>query len=57
MNLDHLRPEGQDPDEFRELLRDATYLYKLYQKAGHPYGRSSEALKVWYDYGQTARRY
>ncbi len=52
MNPDDLRPPGQDPDEFKEDLREAALVLglhytRLYQKAGCPFGPSVEAMLLW----------
>ncbi len=60
-NPDDLRPEDMDPDEFKEIMRDAALVLGLdyvarYRKAGCPYGRTVETVMLWARYGQTARR-
>ncbi len=59
-NLDDLRPEGQDPDEFKPERRDALLLLGLhyiveYHDAGCPFGKSVEGMFLWMRYGAVAR--
>ncbi len=60
MNPDGLCPDGQDPDEFKEDLREAAlvlglYYSSLYRKAGCPFGPSVEAMLLWMRYNRQAR--
>ena len=59
-NPDDLRPHDQDPDEFKEDLREAAlvlglYYSSLYQKAGCPFGPSLEAMFLWMRYNRQSR--
>ncbi len=49
-------PDDKTPEEQRELWRDVARLYEEYRKAGSPFGMSSDALKIWFDYGCIGRR-
>ena len=60
MNPDDLRPDDQDPEGFKEDLRDAALVLGLhyaerYRAAGFPFGRSVEAMLLWMKYDRQAR--
>ncbi len=60
MNPDDLRPRDQDPDEFKEDLRDAAlvvglYYVERYRRAGCPFGRTVEGMMLWMRYNCQSR--
>ncbi len=60
INPDDLRPHDQDPDEFKEDLREAALMLGLhyverYRAAGFPFGRSVRAMLLWMRYGCQSR--